>query len=573
DPAAYVGLQRHGRFGIMPVKMLDSLPHHMLVKLRRDDLRAVAVLGSVIILCIVLSFGLTYAGVILVTSGGQNVIHDMRMALYSHVSMLPMRYFDTHKSGKIVTRLTNDINNIEEFFTAVFINIFKDIFILTGIISVLIVLNPRLGGVTLLLMPVIIAVSLGFRVRMRRAFRRVREALASVNARLSETITGATVIQQFNRQDRYNEKFVSDNNAYFKASENQVFVNSLFNPIISFIRFAGLGIIVYIGSRFVIGGALSLGTLIVFISYLEKFFQPIQDIAEKINIMQSAMASSERIFDLLDEPEEPDADPALTFEKLMSRESEYLIEFDNVTFAYNDDEPVLKNFTLKICHGESVALVGHTGCGKTTVISLLSRLYPVENGTIRIQGVDIRTVPLAVLRRAIGVVQQDVTLFSDTVRRNILLGRSESSAELDTVCEYTNCSGFIEKLPDGFDTVLSEEGMSLSFGERQLISFARVISYDPDIFVLDEATSNIDTETEILIQDTLNRILENKTSIVIAHRLSTIKHCDRIVVMHHGEIIEQGTHTELLNRRETYYRLYLLQYRTQTGSGIKGFTK
>jgi len=276
--------------------------------------------------------------------------------------------------------------------------------------------------------------------------------------------------------------------------------------------------------------------------------------------MQSAMASSERIFSLLDEGTEYDTDSTLTYDDLMSRSSEYFIEFDNVTFGYSDNEPVLKNFSMKVRRGESVALVGHTGCGKTTTISLLSRLYSVTTGEIRVQGIPVNTIPLAVLRQVLGVVQQDVTLFSDTIQKNILLSADGGTEYLDQVCEYTNCSRFICNLPDGYDTVLSEEGMSLSFGQRQLISFARVIAYDPDVFILDEATSNIDTETELLIQDALNRILENKTSIVIAHRLSTIKHCDRIIVMRHGEIIEQGKHDSLIEKQGTYYRLYKLQY-------------
>lgn len=559
ESAAIEGLRFIGNYAMLPVKRLDSLSREDLLLLRGRDLKTVVRLGSLILVFIVLSFGMTYAEVIMVTYGGQRVIHDIRMALYRHVTRLPMKYFDTHKSGQLVTRLTNDINNIEEFFSAVFINIFKDIFIITGIISVLLVLDLRLGLVALALMPLIIAVSMAFRMKMRQSFRRVRETLSVVNSRLGETITGISMIQLFNRQEKYQDKFAGDNHLYYKASTAQVFINSIFNPLISIIRFAGIGVIVFTGSHFVIGGALSLGTLIVFISYLEKFFQPIQDIAEKINIMQSAMASSERIFTLMEEEAEKDADSQITFEELMDKESDYFIEFDNVSFGYGD-EPVLQNFSLKLKQGESVALVGHTGCGKTTVISLLSKLYTIQAGAIRINGVNIDNIPLSVLRKILGVVQQDVTLFSDTVRKNILLDIDNENA-LDKVCEYTNCSRFIAKLPEGYDTVLSEEGMSLSFGERQLISFARVMAYDPAVFVLDEATSNIDTETELLIQDALNRILMNRTSIVIAHRLSTIKHCDRIIVMSHGKIIEEGTHSALLEQRGIYHRLYLLQYK------------
>jgi ATP-binding cassette subfamily B multidrug efflux pump len=562
--------QRVGGWTVVRIEDLDKLTRSEIVILRKTDLIQVVYLGLVIIALIVFSFILTYIEILLITHAGQSVIHDMRIALYSHVVHLPMKYFDTHKSGKTVTRLTNDINNIEEFFTSVFITIFKDITILTGIVSVLLILDFKLGLVTLLLLPLMIVISMLFRMRMRKSFRQMREAQSTVNARISETITGMNIIQLYNREKIYNRKFKNDSHTFLNAAKGQVQINSFFNMLISFVRFSGMGIIIYFGSRFVVGGALSLGTLIIFISYLEKFFQPIQDIAEKINIMQNAMASSERIFQLFDEKiEENPVSNTITFEDLVEKESEYFIEFQNVTFSYVKGETVLKNFSLQIKKGESVALVGHTGCGKTTVISLLSNLYKIEEGRILINGVDLARIPLEVLRKLLGVVQQDVTLFSDTVKSNILLGLDDEQGLLSTVCDYTNCTNFIAKLPQGYDTVLSEEGMSLSFGERQLISFARVIAYDPSIFVLDEATSNIDTETELLIQDTLTRILENRTSIVIAHRLSTIKHCNRIIVMKQGEIIEKGTHLELLAREGYYYRLYLLQYKNQLESNNK----
>lgn len=551
-----------GDYTVVPIAKVKELSREERNILRRDDLNYVIKFGWMVLVFVVLNFFSTYGEILLVSYAGGKVIHGMRMALYNKVVNMPMSYFDNEMGGKIVTRLTNDIANVEEFFNAVFVNIFKDVLLLSGILGVLLFIDLRLGFFTLLLVPVVVFVSMTFRIRMRDAFRKVRETLSLVNSRLSETINGMNVIQIFNREKEYDRRFRQDNHDYYRASVFQVMVNAIFNPVISFIRFTGMGIVIYLGAKEVLAGMISLGTLVVFISYLEKFFQPIQDIAEKINIMQSAMASSERIFALMDEEKEVDREGNLfTPNDIIDSHNDAYIQFKDVSFSYNGVDQVFSDFNLTIKQGESVALVGATGCGKTTIINLLSRMYLIDRGAITIKGVNINDIPKKKLRSLIGVVQQNVTLFADTVANNILLGKDLKNDRLEAICRESNCLPFIKKLSQGADTVLSEGGMSISFGERQLVSFARILVYDPEIFILDEATANIDIHTEQLIQETLDRILKKKTSIVVAHRLSTIQHCDRIIVMDKGCIVEQGSHSELLAKKGRYYRLYLLQYK------------
>jgi len=402
---------------------------------------------------------------------------------------------------------------------------------------------------------------------MRKAYRKVRTAIARINAMLSENISGMDVIQLFNREKKNYEKFSEQSHIYFLALHKQMFLNAIFGPCMHLLRLLSVALILFSGSKFIMMGALSAGTLVAFLAYIEKFFRPIQDISEKINLMQSAMASSERIFKLLDANTEEDnhhegvVDVSTEIPSKVKGE----IEFKNVWFAYEGDNWILQDFCLKIKPGEKFALVGPTGAGKTSVINILNRFYPIQKGTITIDGIDIMNIPLNALRKYIGVVQQDVFLFSGTVKDNIMLNKSETAkeGELREVATYTNAYDFISKLPNKFDTELKEGGASISTGQKQLVSFSRVLAYNPQILVLDEATSNIDTETEILIQDALNKLMEDRTSIIVAHRLSTIQHCDKIVVLQKGIIKEIGSHQELLENRGIYYNLYLLQYRDQ----------
>ncbi|MDA3900941.1 MAG: ABC transporter ATP-binding protein [Spirochaetes bacterium] len=541
---------------------LRSLPREFVANLRANDIRMIVIIFLVVMGLTIVNFIFAYSEMIAITWASNHVIHDIRMKLFKSVIDLPITYFENHKTGKTVTRLTNDVENIQEFFAAVFINIIKDVAIIAGIIGVLIYIDRRLGLVTLAMLPLVAIISAVFRKKMRDSFARVREALAVVNGRLSETLSGIAIIQIFIRQKEFQKKFVADSKVYRKSSARQVFINSVFTPLISMIRYCGMGLIIYLGANDVARGIISLGTLVIFIAYLEKFFRPIQDIAEKIHIVQSALASADRIFPLMEEEPEYDNTTITSCEELLQKKAEHFVEFDNVWFAYRGEEWVLKDFSFTIAHGEVVALVGETGCGKSTVINLLSRLYGIQHGDIYINGINIRLISKKVLRKFIGVVQQNVTLFSDTVKYNILLGADASERRsFEDVCNYTNCSSFIDRLPQKAQTVLSEDGRSLSFGERQLISFARIVAYNPQIFVLDEATSNIDSETEIAIQDALVKILKEKSSIVIAHRLSTIRHSDKIIVIDKGRIIESGSHTELIALKKNYYRLYVLQYK------------
>ncbi|MBN2434279.1 MAG: ABC transporter ATP-binding protein [Spirochaetes bacterium] len=547
---------------LVPYSNLVSLNRNAIRQLRAHDIESVVLIFMIIMGLTVAGFITAYAELLLVSYSSNHVIHDIRMALYKKVVNLPVCYFEEHKTGKIVTRISNDIENIQEFFAAVFVNIIKDIAIITGIVAVLIVIDLRLGLVTMAMLPVAAFISAIFRKKMRRSFTRVREALAVVNGRLSETLSGIAVIQIFKQQSAFLNVFNKESKNYRNASSRQVFINSVFTPMISMLRYCGMGYIIYLGSNDVARGFITLGTLVVFIAYLEKFFRPIQDIAEKIQIVQSALASADRVFTLMDQEPEYDCSQSGSCRELVAKKSEYFIEFCNVWFAYREEDWVLRDFSMKISHGEVVAIVGETGCGKSTIIKLLSRMYMIQKGAIYINGININSISKKSLRRLIGVVQQNVTLFSDTVRYNILLGREPAGGRsFEDVCNYASCTSFIEKLPYKADTMLSEEGKSLSFGERQLISFARIVAYDPAIFILDEATSNIDTETEHSIQKALNRILKEKSSIVIAHRLSTIRHSDKIVVVSNGSIIESGSHNDLMSKKGRYYRLYMIQYK------------
>lgn len=512
---------------------------------------------------LILSFLVLYFQSYVMQLMGQKVMFDLRQQIFSHFQKLPIAFFDKNPIGRLVTRVTTDIDALNELFTAGLVSIFGDVFLLAGIVIVLFWLNWRLALVTFAILPLLLLLTAWFRIRARQMYREVRVRIARINAFLQEHITGMSVLQLFNREERAYGDFKVINDDHRQANIHAIFYYAVYYPAVELVTALGLGLILWYGGARVTASALSVGALVAFLQYAQRFYQPLSDLSEKYNILQAAMASSERVFRLLDRQSEI-LTPADAYRPEVVRGA---LEFDDVWFAYQEDEMVLKGISFAAEPGETIAVVGHTGAGKSTLASLLLRFYDVKKGAVRVDGVDVRRWDLATLRRSIGLVLQDVFLFSGTVGSNIRLGEPGIDEErLRWAAREVRALDFIERLPDGFNSVVRERGAGLSVGQKQLLAFARALAFDPAILVLDEATSSIDTETEQLIQRALNRLLLGRTSLVIAHRLSTIQRADRILVMHHGELREQGTHQELLALRGIYYRLYLLQYKDQTTS-------
>jgi len=526
--------------------------------LRKDDANAI-IKNTFLILAICLSiFVLNYVQVYLLNYTGQKIVFNIREQLFKHVEHLSLSFFDKNPVGRLVTRLTNDIESINEMYTDVLVNLFKDLFLITFIIIAMFMLDRKLAMITVCVIPIIIVLSLIFKKYDREAYRDVKVKIAKINSSLSENITGMKTVEIFHKEDKKFKEFDGINKDYYKATTKQITVYAIFRPIIDLIAALSLSALLWFGGKNVLSGSLTFGVLFAFVTYMTEFFQPIYDLSEKYDILQSAMASSERIFALLDTDETIENKP----DGIKNHKFKGEIEFKNVWFAYTGEEWVLKDVSFKIKPGEKVAFVGATGAGKTSIISLISRFYEIQKGEILIDGINIKDYDLYELRKNIATVLQDVFLFTGDIKNNVRLGNSDISDE-DVVraCKYVNADKFIEKLPDKYDTYVNEGGTTFSQGERQLIAFARAISFNPPILVLDEATSNIDTETESLIQDALKKITQNRTTIVVAHRLSTIKNCDNIIVMHKGRIRETGTHEELLKKQGYYYNLYQLQYK------------
>ncbi len=509
---------------------------------------------------VLLAFLLEFAQSFAMQLVGQRVMYDLRKQIFAHLQRLQMTFYDRNPVGRMVTRITTDVDVLNELFASGMVAIFGDFFTLVSIIVVMLSLDWRLALFTFSVLPLIVLATMAFRKAVRESYRRIRVAIARINAYLQEHITGISVLQLFNREARSFEEFEKINRVHMEAYKDSILAYGLFYPSVEFLGVVAVAIILFEGGGMALRGLVTIGTAIAFIQYSQRFFRPIQDLSDKYNILQAAMASAERIFKLLDTPvtisESPRPAP---LDNPQGR-----VEFRQVSFAYQGDHRVLENISFTIEPGETVAVVGHTGAGKTTLTSLLLRFYDVQEGQILFDGTDIRNLRLRDLRRNFGMVLQDPFLFSGTIAGNIRLGTENvTDAQVREATRQVNILNFIETLPAGFDEPVRERGATLSVGQKQLLSFARALAHNPRLLILDEATSSVDPETESLIRDALRRLLENRTSLVIAHRLSTIQNASRIVVMHKGHVREVGTHQELLQKRGIYCKLYELQYKDQ----------
>lgn len=503
-----------------------------------------------------LSFAFNVAQTWILQKTGQNIILQMRKDLYRHIQSLGSRYFDITPVGKLVTRVTNDVEALNEMYSGILVQLFRNIVKIVGLAGVMLVLDVRLAAISFVLMPLVIGLTVLCQKIARNIYRLYRTRLTDINTFLSEHLSGMKIIQIFGRQERKFEEFHDKNTKLYKAFYREMLMYAVFRPLIYILSILSLMIVLWFGSRNVFDEIISVGTLYIFSNYIRSFFDPIQELAEQFSTLQSSIASAEKIFTVMDEDEFiPEVENPKQPDKITGK-----IEFDHVWFAYDGENYVLKDVSFVINPGEKVAFVGATGAGKSSILNLIGRYYDIQKGHIYIDGIDIRQLSKKKLRSAIGQMQQDVFIFEGDVAYNIRLNDDDiTDAQVKAAAEYVNASHFIEKLPQGYHEPVTERGATFSAGERQLLSFARTLAHNPSILVMDEATANIDTETEILIQEALEKLMDGRTTIMVAHRLSTIQHADCIMVMHKGRICERGTHRELLEQDGIYRKLYELQ--------------
>ncbi|RKX91008.1 MAG: ABC transporter ATP-binding protein [Spirochaetes bacterium] len=498
----------------------------------------------------------SFVQVYLLAFTGQMVMKDIRVSLYNHIIRQSLNFMSKTPVGSLVSRVTNDVETLNEFFTSVAASVLKDFSLIIGVLVTIFFLNTRLALITALSLPPVFIAAAVFRAKARNAYRRVRSSVARVNAFLSEHIMGMEIIQMFGREESTGKAFGKENEVLLRAQLLELYVFAFFRPLMNLFTSVTVGVVIYFGSSRVQEGDLSLGVLIAFLSLVQKFYRPVLDFAEKFTILQSAMAGGERVFSLMEESEIiEDTGKGKSWEPGRGK-----IEFKNVSFSYKQGEPVLKNLSFTVYPGETAAIAGYTGAGKTTIANLLTRMWEIDEGEICIDGVNIQDIPLEDLRKGVIPVQQDVFLFAESIEENVRAGLDLTEEQTAQAARAAQAAGFIEKLPGKYRFDLSENAANISTGQRQLLSFARVLARNPAIIILDEATGSIDTETEKNIQKAVERLTENRTSLVIAHRLSTIRHADRILVLGSGRVQEEGTHEELLSKKGLYYNLYKLQY-------------
>jgi len=553
--------------------------------LSNKPLTGIGEIAAIYVLLLGLSFLFDFLQTYFMQWTGQMAMFDLRKELFRHLQRMHIGFYDKNPVGRLVTRITSDVDALNEMFTSGVVSIFEDIFVLAGIVGIMLHMDWKLALITFAVLPLIGIATKIFRDNVRASYRRIRVAIARINAYLQEHVSGMVVLQLFNREQRAFEEFSKVNEVHMEAFKDAIWAHAVYYPIVEILSAIAIACVIWFGGHDVIARTATLGVLVAFIQYAQRFFRPIQDLSEKYNILQSAMAASERIFKMLDAPVEITS-PAVSKEP----QGPGRIEFDHVWFTYGptndhvrtdalagsagaspastprEPEPdwILRDLSFTIEPGETVAIVGHTGAGKTTIISLLMRFYDVQKGAIKIDGVDTKEMDLTALRRRFGVVLQDPFLFTGTVESNIRLGTEWiGQDEVEKAAEEVNLADFIRTLPNGFKEEVRERGSTLSTGQKQLISFARALAHAPKILVLDEATSSVDTETEFRVRDALQRMVEGRTSVIIAHRLSTIQRANKIIVMHKGQLREIGSHQELLAKRGIYYKLYQLQYKDQ----------
>jgi ATP-binding cassette subfamily B protein len=525
----------------------------------KGDANGLAGVAVLYVLVLLAAFVVRFGQVYILQMTGQRIMLDMRRQIFGHLQKLELAYYDRNPVGRLMTRVTTDVDAVNELFTSGVVTVFGDLFTLLGIMGVMLALNWKLALVTFSVLPFFFLVTNWFRKGARESFRETRRWVARINAFLQENLTGMSVVQLFRREDRNVGAFAGINRKHADANLAAIFYYAVFYPAIDILAAVAIALILLYGGGRVLVGTLTMGALVAFIQYSERFWRPISDLSEKFNILQAAMASSERIFLLLDtEPKVVAPARAAAPAEVAGR-----VAFEGVSFAYEPDQWVLRDIDLTVEPGKSVALVGATGAGKTSIISLLMRFYDVQQGRVSLDGIDVRDWDLARLRSSLALVLQDVHLFSGTIASNIRLGSDIADERVRAAARAVHAHRFIEALPHGFDTEVRERGATLSVGQKQLLSFARALAHDPRVLILDEATSSVDTETEMLIQDALRVLLKGRTAIVIAHRLSTIQKVDEILVMHKGRIRERGTHQQLLAERRLYWKLYQLQYKDQ----------
>ena len=535
-----------------------------LIKLAIDDYITAGRLDGLLYIVLLYGLILLFEFVIRYFQGyyteymGQKIMYDMRMEIFSHIQKLPMSYFDKNPVGRVMTRVTTDVQSLNEMLSSGIVTLFGDIFMIVGIMAIMLALNWKLSLVAFSVLILLAIATFIFRAKVRVSFRIIRTRISNINSFLQEAISGVNTTKIFNRQKENNVEFEGLNREYLNTYLKTILYYAVFFPVVILISTLAVALVIWYGGGQVIRNILTLGTLVAFIQYVEKFFHPISDLSEKFGILQEAIAASERIFDLLD------LKPAITSPANPVKVGKVKgnIKFDKVWFAYNEGNYVLKDISFDLQAGQSIAFVGATGSGKTSIINLMNRFYEIQKGKILLDNIDIKRFNLQDLRRHIGVVMQDVFLFSGTILENIRLGNKDISPDrVIEASKYVNAHKFIKKLPEQYDFEVKERGQVLSVGQRQLIAFARALVFNPEVLlVLDEATSSIDSEIEALIQDALEKIMENRTTIIVAHRLSTIKNVDKIIVLSHGELVERGTHGELLRAKGIYHKLYKYQY-------------